>query len=508
MATAKPQTNQTSERRDFRKEVTDSIAKMLEEGVAPWQKPWDASVAGTLTLPFNPTSNNSYRGGNAIHLLATAMRKGYEDPRWMTYKQAAENDWQVRKGEKGTQIEFWEIKRANEADNENPSSSPATNPESGRRDDQSRSQFIHRVYTVFNATQIEGVPAYEPKHRSPFEIVEAGEQILRNSGARVTHDQADRAFYSRSSDSIHLPPREAFDGAPGYYGTALHELAHWSGHPDRLNRQTLNQSYRFGDQNYAREELRAELASVFLAAERGIPHNPATHASYVGSWIKALRDDKNEIFRAAHDASRATEFLLSLERDRSIGETLVESPVASASDMEQEVARIESDLESDPAPVEPIAIPASIETGDSITRFESKDGIAKVHNNALGIDELVAVGPYHSHARGGGSEPGSSPSNEQQKSFQAAQSLTAERLGEGVRLTSAVTEGGRYRGSVIGETDDLLIQQISSRSAVAHSKDLLDSTPQVGQKVSVAYVDSHATVREIRERAKSQELAR
>ena len=139
MATAQPQTNQSSERRDFRKEVTEFIAKMLEEGVAPWQKPWDASVAGTLTLPFNPTSNNSYRGGNAIHLLATAMRKGYEDPRWMTYKQAAENNWQVRKGEKGTQIEFWESKKVKETENEDASASPATNPESGQRDDQSRS---------------------------------------------------------------------------------------------------------------------------------------------------------------------------------------------------------------------------------------------------------------------------------------------------------------------------------------------------------------------------------
>jgi antirestriction protein ArdC len=95
-----------------------------------------------------------------------------------------------------------------------------------------------------------------------------------------------------------------FHDAPGYYATALHELAHWTGHPDRLNRQTLNDAYRFGDQNYAREELRAELASLFLAAERGIPHDPGQHASYVSSWIKALRDDKNEIFRAAYDAFR------------------------------------------------------------------------------------------------------------------------------------------------------------------------------------------------------------
>ena len=114
--------------------------------------------------------------------------------------------------------------------------------------------------------------------------------------------------------------KEAFKDAPGYHGTALHELAHWTGHPTRLNRATLNESYRFGDINYAKEELRPELASVFLAAERGIPHDPAQHAAYVGSWVKALKEDKNEIFRAAHDASAATDFLLSLERERSLAE--------------------------------------------------------------------------------------------------------------------------------------------------------------------------------------------
>ena len=126
-------------------------------------------------------------------------------------------------------------------------------------------------------------------------------------------------------DSIHLPSKHAFKDAASYYGTALHEAAHSSGHPSRLNRATLNESYRFGDISYAKEELRAELASVFLAAERGIPYDPAQHASYVGSWIKTLKEDKNEIFRAAHDASRAADFLLALERVRSIA---AESPPA------------------------------------------------------------------------------------------------------------------------------------------------------------------------------------
>jgi antirestriction protein ArdC len=88
-------------KRDHRQEVTDSIVRMFEDGVAPWQKPWES--AG---MPFNPTTDKAYRGGNAVHLMATGLAQGYEDPRWMTYKQAAENGWQVRKGEKGTHIEF------------------------------------------------------------------------------------------------------------------------------------------------------------------------------------------------------------------------------------------------------------------------------------------------------------------------------------------------------------------------------------------------------------------
>ena len=305
-------------RRDFRQEVTDRIINMLENGVAPWQKPWNPADA-SLDMPMNPTTGKAYRGGNAIHLMATGLRRGYGDPRWMTYRQAAELAWQVRKGEKGTQIEFWEVKAGRDTRSEpiragdGDGHQPADEPDEGRGN-----RLIHRVYTVFNAKQIEGIPEWTPKQRTVFEVVEAAEHILNNCGATILHDQADRAFYNRSSDSIHLPPKHAFKDAASYYGTALHEAAHSSGHPSRLNRATLNESYRFGDISYAKEELRAELASVFLAAERGIPHDPEQHAAYVGSWIKTLKEDKNEIFRAAHDASRAADFLLALERDRSI----------------------------------------------------------------------------------------------------------------------------------------------------------------------------------------------
>ncbi|EPY00145.1 zincin-like metallopeptidase domain-containing protein, partial [Magnetospirillum fulvum] len=111
-------------------------------------------------------------------------------------------------------------------------------------------------------------------------------------------------------DEIHLPPKGAFVGQEAYYATLLHELGHATGHPSRLVR-TFGP---FGSELYAREELRAEIASYMLARDLGISHDPSNHASYVESWLKVLRDDKNEIFRAARDAETIKSWVTEPER--------------------------------------------------------------------------------------------------------------------------------------------------------------------------------------------------
>jgi antirestriction protein ArdC len=122
----------------------------------------------------------------------------------------------------------------------------------------------------------------------------------------------DRAFYSPSTDHIQLPPEHAFRGPPEFAATALHELGHWTGHSSRLNREMQS---RFGSAGYAMEELRAELASAFVASELGIPTDIPQHASYIADWIKPLKDDKREIFRAAADAQKIADLVLTFHPD-------------------------------------------------------------------------------------------------------------------------------------------------------------------------------------------------
>ena len=142
---------------------------------------------------------------------------------------------------------------------------------------------------------------------------------MANSGAVIRHEPGDRAFYRPSTDSITLPERNQFPTADNYYATALHELGHWTGHPSRLDRDL---AHPFGSEGYAREELRAEIASLMLGERLEIGHDPGQHAAYVGSWVKALKEDPKEIFRAASDAERISGYVMDFEREQELSQAV------------------------------------------------------------------------------------------------------------------------------------------------------------------------------------------
>ena len=295
--------------REFSKDVAERVIEALEQGTAPWQRPWEP---GSQRLPFNPATDKPYRGINSLWLNL----QGHSDPRWMTYKQATESGAQVRRGSKGTRIEYWKFHEDRPVldDRGAPVFGDNGKPLT-RRMELERPRVFYA--TVFNGEQIDGLPVLAPRDRpAEPERHERAEAILAKSGAKIRHiEGGDGAYYSPATDQITMPGRSQFATADGYYATALHELGHWTGHPSRLDRDL---AHPFGSAGYAREELRAELASFILGERLDIGHDPSQHVAYVGSWIKALREDHREIFRAAADAERISSFVLAFEHGLSL----------------------------------------------------------------------------------------------------------------------------------------------------------------------------------------------
>jgi len=294
-----------AEKKPFHETVAENLIEQLKAGTAPWQKPWEPGSQGFM--PMNPTTGKRYKGINAIHL----MSQGHGDNRWLTYKQAKATGAQVRKGEKGTPVQYWKFSEEQNKLDDN--GKPVLDGQ-GKPVKETVMLERPRVFfaTVFNGEQIDGMPPLEQKEKTQtWDAVERAEHILKASAADIRHGEHDRAFYRPATDSIHLPDKEQFPTADNYYATALHELGHWTGHSSRLDR---DMAHPFGSEGYAKEELKAECFSLIMGDELGIGHDPEQHAAYVGSWIKALQEDPLEIFRATSDAEKMSNYVLAFEQ--------------------------------------------------------------------------------------------------------------------------------------------------------------------------------------------------
>lgn len=258
--------------------MTDSIVAELETGSAPWVKTWK----GTSLLPRNAITKRPYSGINIPICWHTARAKGYTEQLWLTYKQAQEAGYQVKKGEKAAQVVY-------------------TSTYTKEVEAEDKTLRFLKVFHVFNIQQIEGYTAEEPAQ--PADRIAHADDVVRATSATIRHG-GDMAAYIPSLDIITMPKIEDFRGTEHYYATLMHELTHWSA--PRVKRDLKG---RFGSKEYAAEELVAELGAAFLCAHLNITGD-LRHASYIASWIQLLKDDPRAIFTASSQAQKAVDFIL------------------------------------------------------------------------------------------------------------------------------------------------------------------------------------------------------
>jgi len=278
--------------KDIYKTVTDKIIAELEQGVAPWVKPWTTVED---PIPRNGLTQRPYRGINTLVLGMEQLAHGYSSNQWLTFRQALQAGGHVRKGEKSSTIVYYEPRVV------------GTDTDESESETSTRVIPLLKVFNVFNLDQIAQLPdsfGQQPSEAA-FDSSALADQVLEHSGA-VIHHQGFKAMYVPSKDAIYLPLPQHFADAAGYYSTALHELTHWTGHPSRLKRSLAG---RFGDAAYAAEELIAELGSSFLCAHCRID-GQLQHASYIDAWLNVLQRDARAIFTAAAQAQKAADYLL------------------------------------------------------------------------------------------------------------------------------------------------------------------------------------------------------
>ena len=284
-----------------RREVAEKVARDMEELGSGWKLPWTQAGA-----PMNPVTGTEYRGGNAVYLKAYASIRGYGDYRWATYAQGKKSGWKLKKGSKAVSVEHWRRVPFDRKDAQgNVVVGKDGEPERGSR------VVLDGYWNVFNLSCFEGaseLPALEPNSDADFGLL--ADELKASCRCPVEEAVSPDAFYSPITDKVTVPKREQFESNAAFCGTLLHEMAHATA--PELGRDVMN---FFGTEAYAREELTAELASLFASGELGVPVDPDAHGEhyeehvkYLANWAKAIREDPDALFRAAGAAGRAATY--------------------------------------------------------------------------------------------------------------------------------------------------------------------------------------------------------
>ena len=303
-----------------RKALVDAVMKNLENGVGLWEQGWAGGGA-----PVSAISGKQYNGVNRMFLMAATAERGYSDNRWVTFKQMEDKGWSFKRDEEGrsrgknagVSIEYFELR---DKETKQPFDRHTLD---GMTADE-RNEYmdenvypIRKYYRVFNGDVIEGIPERERVEHDPTGRNDRAEALIDHWSETQSPIKygGSMAYYSLTKDEIHLPEKKDFVDMPEFYSTALHEIGHSTGHEKRLNR---NLSGAFGSAEYAEEELRAEIASMFLEQDLGVAASEKhieNNSAYIGSWKSKIKEDPNVLFKAIADAEHMTKFVMEKEKE-------------------------------------------------------------------------------------------------------------------------------------------------------------------------------------------------
>jgi antirestriction protein ArdC len=280
--------------------IADAIIAALESGTAPWRKPW----TGGGFLPTSVATGKMYEGTNILVLWAAQERNGWTDNRWLTYKQAEKLGGNIKRGEKATSIIHW-----------TPKFKKVEQP-----DGTTKEVFIYtppKIINVFNVEQAEGIDLPPLVKGEPIPVSQAEQTLLDTYKDRpeIFYKTQDGAYYSPVTDTIHLPLREQFGAEQDLFETLVHELAHSTGHPSRVNRKDLTDNYGTHKASRGEEELIAEISVALVAARLGVEIDFGNVASYAKSWLGALKNDPQMIIKAAKQAQKAVDHMLGKQEE-------------------------------------------------------------------------------------------------------------------------------------------------------------------------------------------------
>ena len=332
----------------MREEMINSFIDCLKKDTIPWHRGWSSE------RPFNAVTNTEYHGANALWLTYNQQAQLYKDPRWCTFKQAQSKGWKIKQGSKGTKIEFWSLYDTEEKRKLTRTEAKQLTDELTAEEFTNRVKPVSNTYTVFNGEQIEGIPLYEIRKNVLHldEFLYGRNKLIENMKVGLK-EGGNEAFYSIAEDMIVLPKINQFDNEFEYITTFFHEAGHATGHVSRFNREMPSAR---GTDIYAREELRAEIASAFAAQAFGIDYTQnkymENHEAYIQDYIKVLENEPNELFAAIKDAEKISDYLIEkgefgLEKEMSNEKSLTKE----MEDYEDEHRRQLENLKRDKTPV-------------------------------------------------------------------------------------------------------------------------------------------------------------